>query len=92
MPAVTRSSFRPVLIALACAALAASVGGCGRKGYLELPPQAQAQASAAAAPVAVEEDQPVLPGSIIDQSLREADPPRAQRSKRKFILDPLLGD
>lgn len=90
MPAVTRSSFRPVLTALACAALAASVGGCGRKGFLELPPQAQA--SAAAPVAAVEDDQPALPGSIIDQSLREADPPLAQRSKRKFVLDPLLGD
>jgi predicted small lipoprotein YifL len=92
-PAVTRSPVRPVLIALACAAMAVTLGGCGRKGFLELPPQAQAQGAPAAAPTATAEEQANLgPGSIIDQSLREQEPPQTPRSKRKFILDPLLGN
>lgn len=84
---MTRSTVR---LALTAVLLATALTACGRKGPLDLPPQAQAAADARA----TEEQRDLGPGSVIDQAnrerIREPDTPRGP--KRKFILDPLLGD
>ena len=72
------------VIALATATLA--LAGCGRKGGLDLPPQAAAQA-------APEPDAPRAQGNIFDPSFGTDGPPAATKGrKRAFVLDPLLGD
>ncbi len=70
-------------------AAALSLGGCGRKGGLELPPSAQVAAPALA-------EAPVVsgpaPNPVYDTSPDEP-PVAASKGRRKtFILDPLLGN
>jgi predicted small lipoprotein YifL len=69
-----------------CCVMAASLGGCGRRGSLDLPPQAQAD-PALASPSILDEDQPDLIGAGPVQSPQQA---VAERRKRRIILDPLL--
>ena len=73
------------LILLGAAALA--LGGCGRKGPLELPPTASSQPAAA---VQGNTDQASKP-SVFDPSYGANAPPTAGRGPKKpFALDPLL--
>ena len=71
------------IIALSAAALA--LGGCGRKGGLDLPPNAMNAASDA------------VPESEVDRggappSVTEQGPVASKGRKKPFVLDPLLGN
>jgi predicted small lipoprotein YifL len=75
------------LILLGTAALA--LGGCGRKGPLDLPPTASSQAPAAVQsdPAAEQASKP----SVFNSSYGADAPPTAGKGpKRPFVLDPLL--
>jgi predicted small lipoprotein YifL len=73
------------IIVLGAAALA--LGGCGRKGALDLPPTATAQPAAASEP-----EQTSKP-SVFDPSYGADGAPVASKGrKRPFVLDPLLND
>ena len=78
------------IILLSAAVLA--LGGCGRKGGLDLPPTASPQAAAAAQADADHEHAASKP-SVFDPSYGTDAPPAAAKGrKRSFILDPLLND
>jgi predicted small lipoprotein YifL len=73
---------------LAAAVLA--LAGCGRKGALDLPPNA-AQPLAAAPAVDADEERAASKGSVFDPSYGADAPPKATKgSKKSFVLDPLL--
>ena len=84
-----RPNYRWALILLSAAAL--TLGGCGRKGPLDLPPTASGQPPAAAvqpdATAAQQASQPSLfnPNYGSDQL-----PVAGKGPKRPFALDPLL--
>jgi predicted small lipoprotein YifL len=86
----TISGWTIVLLSAAVLAL----GGCGRKGGLDLPPTASPQAAAAAQADAdhvplSEENKP----SVFNPYYGTNAPPAAPKGTRQpFILDPLLGD
>ncbi len=86
------SNYRPkyqgwAFIALSAAALA--LGGCGRKGPLDLPPTASSQ-PVAAAQGSAEVDQASKP-SVFDPSYGANAPPATPKGpKKSFVLDPLL--
>jgi predicted small lipoprotein YifL len=83
-----RPKYRGWALVLLGAALLA-VGGCGRKGPLELPPTASSQPGAAVQGNA-DTDQASKP-SVFDPSYGANAPPTAGRGpKRPFALDPLL--
>lgn len=71
------------IIVLSASALA--LGGCGRKGGLDLPPNAMNAASDAA--LEQEVDRGAAPPSVT-----EPGPAAAKGRKRPFVLDPLLGN
>ena len=76
------------IILLSAAVLA--LGGCGRKGGLDLPPTASPQAAAAAQADADHEPEASRP-SVFDPYYGTNAPPAAPKGGRKaFILDPLL--
>jgi predicted small lipoprotein YifL len=84
---LTSSGWTIILLSVTALALA----GCGRKGPLDLPPNASNASSEAAATdsEAVRAAQPGVfnPGFGADAA------PQAPKSKKKsFILDPLLGE
>jgi predicted small lipoprotein YifL len=71
---------------------ALALGGCGRKGGLDLPPNASPQAAAAAQADADHEPSASRP-SVFDPSYGADAPPTAPKGRKKsFILDPLLPD
>jgi predicted small lipoprotein YifL len=83
---------RPKYQAWALILLGATVlalGGCGRKGPLDLPPTASSQA-----PAAVQSDPRVDEASkpsVFNSSYGADAPPTASKGpKRPFVLDPLL--
>ena len=86
------SNYRPkyqgwALILLGATAFA--LGGCGRKGPLDLPPTASSQ-PAAAVQGNTETDQASKP-SVFDPSYGANSPPATPKGpKRSFVLDPLL--
>ncbi len=68
-----------------------ALGGCGRKGPLELPPTASAQAAAAAQADADHEPAASQPPGVFNPSYGTDAPPAAPKGRRKaFVLDPLL--
>jgi predicted small lipoprotein YifL len=74
----------------AVAALTLALAGCGRKGPLDLPPNAQPLAATAPA-LDADEERAASRGSVFDPSFGTDAPPRATKgSQRSFILDPLL--
>ena len=76
------------IIVLGVAVLA--LGGCGRKGVLDLPPNASPQAAAAAQADADHERAASRP-SVFDPSYGADAPPAAPKGRKKtFVLDPLL--
>ena len=80
------------IIVLSAAALA--LGGCGRKGPLDLPPTAQtpAPAAAAAASSDTEAQRAAEPGVFNSTYGTDAAPTAPKGQKKSFILDPLLGN
>ena len=78
------------IIVLGVAALA--LGGCGRKGGLDLPPNAASQASSAAAPAEADIEAERAAQGAFNPSSGNTDPSAtAPRGRKKaFILDPLL--
>ena len=67
---------------------ALTLAGCGRKGSLDLPPQAQATAQPATAQPA-QEPARASRGGLFDQDDDDRPAP-AQGQKRRIILDSLL--
>ena len=86
------SNYRPTssgwaIILLSVTALA--LGGCGRKGGLDLPPNAS-NASAQGAVADSEAERAAQPGVFNPGYGVDAAPTAAKGNKRPFILDPLL--
>ena len=77
------------IILLIAAVLA--LAGCGRKGGLDLPPNA-ANASAQGAVADSEAERAAQPGVFSPGYGSDAAPTAARGNKRPFILDPLLGN
>ena len=78
------------LVLLASATLA--LAGCGRKGPLDLPPNASTPALAAAQ-TDTEADREASKPTLFDPSYGTNAPPTAPKgAKKSFILDPLLGN
>jgi predicted small lipoprotein YifL len=77
------------IILLSAAVLA--LGGCGRKGGLDLPPNASPAAAAAAQADADHEPAASQPPSVFNPSYGTDAPPTAAKGRKKaFVLDPLL--
>ncbi len=76
------------IIVLSVSALA--LGGCGRKGPLDLPPTANAAPGAAASDT--ESERAAQPSVFNPTYGSDAAPAATRGSKRPFILDPLLGN
>ena len=76
------------IILLSAAVLA--LGGCGRKGALDLPPYTPPQAAAAAQADADHEPAASAPSVYNPYYGSDAPPAATKGSKRSFILDPLL--
>jgi predicted small lipoprotein YifL len=75
---------------LSAAALA--LGGCGRKGPLDLPPTASPAAAAAAQADADHEPAASQPSVFNPSYGTDAPPTAAKGGKKGFILDPLLNN
>jgi predicted small lipoprotein YifL len=78
------------IILLSAAALA--LGGCGRKGPLDLPPTANAPVASAAAPTDTEAEAAAKPSVFNSTYGSEAGPVAPKGAKKPFVLDPLLGN
>ena len=76
------------MILLSAAVLA--LGGCGRKGTLDLPPNTPPQAAAAAQADADHEPAASAPSVYNPYYGSDAPPAATKGSKKSFILDPLL--
>ena len=84
---LTSSGWAIILLSVTALALA----GCGRKGGLDLPPNA-ANASAQGATADSEAERAAQPG-VFNPGFGADGPPTAAKGKKKpFILDPLLGN
>jgi predicted small lipoprotein YifL len=87
----TTSPASPRWPALILIAVTLALGGCGRKGMLDLPANAPPQPTASAAET--EAATAASKGSLFDPSYGMDKPPVAARgTKKSFILDPLLND
>ena len=76
-------SSRWAVILLTAATLA--LAGCGRKGPLDLPPNAPTQ------PTASQDAAPSEPGSVFNPTAEQnREPTAAKGRKRSFVLDPIL--
>jgi predicted small lipoprotein YifL len=86
------TSSRWAIILLGAAVLA--LGGCGRKGGLDLPPNASsAQATAAEQADAEAERAATSKPSVFNPTYGADAPPTAPKGgKKAFVLDPLLND
>ena len=82
----TRQGWAIILLSAAVLAL----GGCGRKGGLDLPPNTPPQAAAAAQQDADHEPAASAPSVYNPYYGSDAPPAATKGSKRSFILDPLL--
>ncbi len=76
------------IIVLSVSALA--LGGCGRKGPLDLPPTANAAPGAAASDT--ESERAAQPSVFNPTYGSDAAPAATRGNKRPFVLDPLLGN
>ncbi|WP_166299114.1 MULTISPECIES: LPS translocon maturation chaperone LptM [unclassified Bradyrhizobium] len=78
------------IIVLSVSAL--TLGGCGRKGPLDLPPTANAAPGTTAAPGDTESERAAQPSVFNPTYGSDAAPAASKGNKRPFILDPLLGN
>ena len=89
------SSLRPTLsgwaiILLSAAAL--TLGACGRKGPLDLPPTAHAPVASAPAATDTEAENAAKPSVFNSTYGTETGPVAPRGAKKSFVLDPLLGN
>jgi len=77
------------ILVLSAAALA--LGGCGRKGGLDLPPNAMNSSSVVAEPDS-EGERATQPGVFNPSYGSEQGPTAPKGRKKSFVLDPLLGN
>ena len=86
------TSSRWAVILLSAAVLA--LGGCGRKGGLDLPPNAPPSAQATAAEQAdAEAERAASKPSVFNPTYGAESGPVAPKGRKKpFVLDPLLND
>lgn len=81
IPSPVSSRWAVILLTAATLALA----GCGRKGPLDLPPNAPTQ------PTASQDAAPSEPGSVFNPTAEQSrEPAAAKGRKRSFVLDPIL--
>lgn len=79
IPSPVSSRWAVILLTAATLALA----GCGRKGPLDLPPNAPQPTAS--------QDAPPEPGSVFNPTAEQNREPAAARGrKRSFVLDPIL--
>jgi len=78
------------IILLSAAAL--TLGACGRKGPLDLPPTAHAPVASTAAPTDTEAENAARPSVFNSTYGTETGPVAPKGAKRSFVLDPLLGN
>jgi predicted small lipoprotein YifL len=90
---VVTSNYRPTSQRWAIVLVGAAVlalGGCGRKGVLDLPPTASVPLAATAP---ADADRVASKPSVFDPSYGTDAPPTAPKgTKKAFVLDPLLND
>lgn len=84
----TASGWAVIILSLA----ALSLGGCGRKGALDLPPSANAQATAPVATDSETEARNRQKDNALFNSNVDSAPAASRGSKKSFILDPLLDE
>ena len=84
----TRLGWAIILVSAA----ALTLGGCGRKGPLDMPPTANAGAPVAAAPTDTEAENAAKPGVFNSTYGTDAPPTAPKGNKKPFVLDPLLGN
>jgi predicted small lipoprotein YifL len=85
---LTRPGWALILVSVAALAL----GGCGRRGPLDLPPTA-ASAQTPVAPEGDSETRRAAEPSLFNPNYGSDAPPAAAKGRqRPFILDPLLGN
>jgi predicted small lipoprotein YifL len=87
------SNYRPTASGWAIVVLSAAVltlGGCGRKGLLDLPPNTPPQAAAAAQADADHVPAANAPSVFNPYYGTDAAPSAAKGTKKSFALDPLL--
>jgi predicted small lipoprotein YifL len=85
------TSQRWAIILLSAAVLA--LGGCGRKGMLDLPPNATSAQATAAEQADAEAARAASKPSVFNPSYgTDAGPTAPRGSKKSFVLDPLLND
>jgi predicted small lipoprotein YifL len=85
----THQGWAVILLSVAVLAL----GGCGRKGGLDLPPNTPPQAAAAAQANADHEPADSSKPSVFNPSYGAEDPQATPKGrKRPFVLDPLLNN
>jgi predicted small lipoprotein YifL len=72
------------------AALLIALGGCGRKGALDLPPTTSNPPPQAAPTAQAPASQTANPLGLLDPNPQEQGPQAAPGRKRRIILDPIL--
>jgi predicted small lipoprotein YifL len=88
---VVNRNYRPGLIVVLLSVAVLALAGCGRKGGLDLPPNASADAVATSQANA--DHEPVAKPSVYDPSYgADALPATPKGKKRSFVLDPLLNN
>lgn len=89
---MTRSTRPATALGALFVLTALALGGCGRKGGLDLPPQtASTQPVGTATPAATADNSAAGKGSALTSSTSPADEVAAARGrKRSFVLDKLL--
>jgi len=80
------SSGRAILV---LGVLSLALAGCGRKGGLDLPPNAMNASSAMVEP---DSDERVAQPGVLNPTGPDAGPSAPKGRKKSFVLDPLLGN
>jgi predicted small lipoprotein YifL len=92
----TTSSASSRWAALVLIAVTLALAACGRKGGLDLPPNASAQPATSAQSTATADSEAAAAasrGTLFDPSFGSDKPPVATKgTKKPFVLDPLLND
>jgi predicted small lipoprotein YifL len=90
---VVNSKYSPTVSGWAIILLSGAVlslGGCGRKGPLDLPPHGTAAQPVAAEPTDTERDAAAKPTVFNPTYGADAGPVASKGTKKSFVLDPLL--